>query len=333
MPRNNMPDSWQPPAPAWQSFWRNQADPLIAGCYGVQASSPGPLDAWAAPALAGSHPLAVERGSFIDGSGVRNHLYIAYWRKSQYDEWWSLEANARWWADPERLSDGVGYWREVITMPFERFETLHSTQCPHGVGVCADGMEGPILEHGYPGSMRDRIPLSDDDDLRNGATVDARLPARISDGGRRIVVTPPERMCVIRSGQDWSDCTPEQKKWYLDKLHPVLLDGMRYLRDNPREAGCYSLRFVDRSDWSWEAMEQSFGLGYATDVHAFEEWAKSHPTHQAIFDGFMDMVDAYGDGLRLRLWHDVTALPDHGCEFEYIGCHSQTGLLGYRRAN
>ena len=330
MPRNNMPAGWEPPAPAWQSAWDDQDNPLVTGIFGIQNAKPTLLEAWAAGSLAGAHaPFATERGAYVDRLGVSNYLYVCYWHKPAYGRWWALEANAGWWHDRERIVDRVGYWREIITMPFHRFETLHSTVRPHGIGVSADRMDGPIMEHGYAGGMRDRIPLSETSDLRNAAGMGARLDARTTDGGLRVVVTPPENMCVIRSGQNWGSCNPEQRRWYLEKLHPVLLEGMCYLRDNPRETNCYSLRFVDRKDASWGAMEQSFGLGFAMDVHAFEQWAKSHPTHVAIFDGFLKMVDTFGTDLQLRLWHEVTALPGRGCEFEYIGCHPDTGLLRY----
>lgn len=330
MPRNNMPAGWEPPAPAWQSAWQDRDDPLVTGIFGIQNEEPAPLDAWARKSFTGEYaPFAAERGVCKDRFGVSNFLYVCYWRKSDYDRWWSLPANSGWWRDGARIGDRVGYWREIIVMPFDRFETLHSTLDPHGIGVSAEGMDGPIMEHGYAGGMRDRIPLSATSDLRNAAGMATRLDARTSDGGLRVAVTPPENMCVIRSGQNWGLCDPEQRHWYLDRLHPVLLEGMRYLRDNPRETNCYSLRFVDGKDDSWGAMEQSFGLGFATDVHAFEAWAKSHPTHLAIFDGFLNMVDTFGDGLQLRLWHEVTALPGQGCEFEYIGCHPGTGLLPY----
>ncbi len=172
-------------------------------------------------------PCATERGTFIDQASVANHLYVCYWRKSNYDRWWA--ASAPWWRDSKRIADGVGLWREAFVMPFDR------------------------------------------------------------------------------------------------------LEGMRYLRDNPRETRCYSLRFVDSRDGAWGTVDRSFGLGFATDVHAFEKWAKSHPTHLAIFDGFLRMVETFGTDLRLRLWHEVTALPRDGCEFEYIGCHPHTGLLRYVR--
>lgn len=330
MPRNNMPAGWDPPAPAWQSAWQDQETPLVTAVFGIQEENPASLDAWAAQSLSGVHaPFATERGAYVDRFGISNHLYVCYWRKPAYDQWWSLAAHSGWWRDGERVADQAGYWREIFTMPFDRLETLHSTTSPHGIGVSADQMDGPIMEHGYPGGMRDRIPKSEHSDLRNADGMAAPLDARSTDGGRRVVVTPPENMCVIRSGQNWGFCNSEQRGWYLEKLHPVLLEGMRYLRDNPQETNCYSLRFVDRKDDSWGAMDQSFGLGYATDVHAFEQWAKSHPTHLAIFDGFLQMVDTFGAELQLRLWHEVTALPREGCEFEYIGCHPGTGLLDY----
>ncbi|MDE0005609.1 MAG: phenylacetaldoxime dehydratase family protein [Rhodospirillaceae bacterium] len=177
--------------------------------------------------------------------------------------------------------------------------------------------------------MRDRIPLSGSEALRNPEGLERRIPAKAECDGKRVVVVPPQDMCVIRSGQNWSLCDDHEKSWYLKKMHPVLLDGMRFLSDHPDETNCYSLRFVTKTDEAWQPVEQSFGLGYAADVYAFEEWAKSHPTHLAIFARFQQMVDEFGDAMKLRLWHEVTALPANGCEFEYLACHPETGLLGY----
>lgn len=330
MPRNNMPPNWEPPAPAWQAVWKNTQDPLVAGYFGIQAETPTLLDSWAKHAFTGAHaPQSIERGITIDQADITNHLYIGYWRHSEYKQWWLRQGNADWWADKKRLTETVGYWREIILMPFDRFETLHSTQKPHGVSLSADGLEGPIREHGYPGGMRDRIALSKTDDLKLTANVGTQLKAQITDSGSRVLITPPEKMCVIRSGQNWSFCDKEEKAYYLKKLHPVLLKGMHFLRDNPVETSCYALRFVDTKDNAWDALEQSFGLGYSTDIYAFENWAKSHPTHLAIFGGFLKMVETFGVEMKLRLWHEVTVVPGLECEFEYIGCHPKTGLLSY----
>ena len=135
-------------------------------------------------------------------------------------------------------------------------------------------------------------------------------------------------MCVIRSGQNWAACEGDEKKFYLEKVHPTLLAGMRFLRDNPVESGCYSLRFVLEKDTGWGAMERSFGLGYALDAYAFEEWAKTHPTHLAILGSFMEMVNTFGMDIKLALWHEVTALPKQDCEFEASGIY--LNVLGAR---
>lgn len=330
MPRNSMPADWQPPAPAWQSVWQEPADPLVSAYFGLQGDSPAKLDAWAGDALQGElGPLSVERGIFRDPAGATNYLYIAYWRESVYRQWWG--EHAAWWDSPQRLDDGVGYWREIILSPLERLETLHSTPTPHGAGVCAAGVEGPILEHGYAGGARDRIPLSGSQCLRQTATVEQALPATVIGDPRRVRVTAPENMCVIRSGQNWSHCEAAEKVHYLEQVHPVLLEGMRFLRDNPAESSCFSMRFVNQHDAQWQPLEESFGLGYATDIHAFEDWARDHPTHVAIFDSFMQMVATFGETMQLRLWHEVSVLPREGSEFEYIGCHPQTGLLRHCR--
>lgn len=328
MPTDNMPDNWQPPAPAWESAWSDTEDPLVVGYFGIQSDNAGPLGEWIAAVTDGSHkPFSVEQGSYVDVRGVTNYLYVCYWRKSKYLQWWN--SHRHWWASHERLNDGVGYWREIIVMPFERLETLHSTQNPHGVGVSADSMVGPIREHGYPGAARDRIKLSKSDSLASNTSIETRLQAQRLDNGQRVLVTPPEKMCVIRSGQNWSYCEPQEQAYYLENVHPVLLEGMRFLRDHPATTGCYALRFVDCKDQTWGALNQSFGLGYATDIYVFEQWAKSHPTHLAIFDSFMQMVETFGEAMQLQLWHEVSVLPEDDCEFEYIACHADTGLLGY----
>ncbi|MDO8863351.1 phenylacetaldoxime dehydratase family protein [Haliea sp. E1-2-M8] len=330
MPRNNTPPDWQPPAPAWQSVWQEPADPLISAYFGLQGDDPAKLDAWARDALQGAlGPLSLERGSFRDQAGATNFLYIAYWRESVYQQWW--REHEAWWDSAQRLEDGVGYWREIILSPLERLETLHSTPTPHGAGVCAAGVEGPILEHGYAGGARDRIPLSASHCLRETANIDQLLPTTVTSDPRRVRVTAPENMCVIRSGQNWSHCNPAEKAYYLEQVHPVLLEGMRFLRDNPAASSCFSMRFVGQHDTQWQPLEESFGLGYATDIHAFENWARDHPTHVAIFDSFMQMVATFGETMQLRLWHEVSVLPREGSEFEYIGCHPQTGLLRHCR--
>jgi hypothetical protein len=38
----------------------------------------------------------------------------------------------------------------------------------------------------------------------------------------------PQESVIIRSGQDWSDTLPEDRKLYLETMHPVLRKGMNF---------------------------------------------------------------------------------------------------------
>ena len=325
-----MPVNWQPQYPAWEPYWENKSESLVAGYFGIQAEQPQLLDEWASQSLFGEHaPLAVEQGLHVDGDRARDFVYLAYWRQSNYRRWWALADNSGWWGDDERLTEGVGYWREIISMPFDRFETLHLSKQLHGVSVSAQGLHGPIREHGYPGSIRDRIPISDSHSLRRVTGIQTPLPSRTTAAGNRVTVTPYQNTCAIRIGLDWSACGNKEKTFYRGRIFPRLLEGMKAIGDNPAETGCYSLRYVDEMDGAWGASEKGFVLGYSVDVHAYEGWANTHSTHRALLARYRELHDTFGADTGFALWHEVTALPKKGCEFEYIGCRPGTGLLGY----
>ncbi len=300
------------------------------GYFGVQADQPTPRAAWAEPAFSGPWtPLHRDQGSFVDSHGIMNYVYAAYWRESSYLKWW--QAQQDWWQSDDRTKSGHGYWREVVLIPFTHFETLHSTPSPHGLGSTADGLSGPILEHGYPGAARDRIALSSREDLDNPIDMKPGMSATQQNNGARIIVTPPEKICLIRSGQDWSQCDQQQQDYYLTEVHPSLKEGMKFLQENPLETNCYNMQLINSKDKDWKDIKQSFGMGYAVDILAFENWAKSHPTHLKIFARFMAMIEKFGTNLALQLWHEVIILPAQGCEFEYINCHPKTGMLPYAK--
>jgi len=318
----NMPTNWIPPAPGWRPAWYGYEGAIVVAYFGVQAA-PDLLAAWVNSAFEGEHsPGAVEQGVFVDTAGVTNHLYVSYWREADYQKWWGHHKS--WWQSHERVDKGIGLWREVFTMPQDFFESLLSTATVHGAAALSEGLEGPVAEHGYAGSMRDRIVASEADELRGEV---GALGAEVADGGRRLLFRLPKNICMIRSGQDWSECDTPQKADYLQNLHPVLHIGMDYLRDKGDECGCLSMRLISKTDSNWQPIEETFGLGYARDVYVFEQWAKSHPTHLDIFGGFMSMVQRYGEALSLQLWHEVAVCNGEGSECEYINCHPDTGIL------
>lgn len=322
----NMPAGWQPPAPAWEARWDDTNDALMTVVFGTQGDTSGPLGDWAAQvfsALAPFFPIAVERAQYQDATGNTHHVFVSYWRQSVYEQWRQHDAVQSWWASDARLNEQA-VWRESFAMLDKRFETLHSTPNAHGVSVSAQVLDGPLLEHGYSGGMRDRIAQSEHESLA------ANEQVQCANDGVRARIVLPQNSCVIRSGQNWGECNSEQRDFYLHKVHPVLQEGMRYLRDEGHESGCLLMRFANCYDAQWQALPQSFGLGYARDITVFEDWARSHPTHIAIFDTFMQMVEQFGESLSLQLWHEVTVLGPGGADCEYINCPAIVSALSGR---
>src|SRR6202022_3339869 len=114
------------------------------------------------------------------------------------------------WSGEQRTSGEFGSFIEVLYPSVEGYETLFSSLGrSEGIAVLADSMSGEVQEHAYWGGMRDRIPLSQTNEM---------APAGAARGGRdgsRIRVVPHDNLCLIRSGQDWGDTEASERKMYL----------------------------------------------------------------------------------------------------------------------
>ena len=158
------------------------------------------------------------------------------------------------------------------------YETLFSSLGrPEGVAMLADGMSGEVMEHAYWGGMRDRIPLSQTSEM-----APAGSPAVVRDGAR-LRVKPHENICLIRSGQDWSDTESSERKMYLDDVEPVLRAGMDFLRDEGLSIGCFANRYMTVLDRAGQPTEKSLRHELVESLAALERWAESHPTHVEYF--------------------------------------------------
>jgi aldoxime dehydratase len=145
--------------------------------------------------------------------------------------------------------------------------------------------------------------------------------------GACLRIVPHDNLCLIRSGQDWSDTDAAERKLYLEELEPVLREGMDFLRDDGLRIGCYANRYMRVLGADGRPIEKSYGQSWWHSLAALERWAESHPTHVRIFGAAMKYLSTLGPAAKLRLYHEVTVAAAAEQFFEYRDCHARTGML------
>lgn len=320
-----VPDDYQPPYPSFVARYKPKVGRLVMAYFGVQYRGVESADATEALAeivglFAGEGgPSHWDRAHYVDQAGHANIVSVAYWDDvARFDAWFVPAREA--WTGKHR--DGIGTFIEVLRPTVARHETLFSSLGrPEGVAVIADGMSGEVQEHAYWGGMRDRVPLSQTDPMVPGGN-----PELIRDGAR-VRVRANDNLCLIRSGQDWSDTEASERKLYLDDVEPVLREGMDFLRDDGLAIGCYANRYMQVLAADGEPSEKSYGQSWWKSLAALERWAESHPTHVKIFGAAMKYLSTLGPAAKLRLYHEVTVAAVDEQFFEYLNCHPRTGML------
>lgn len=320
-----VPDDYQPPYPSFVARYKPTVGRVVMAYFGVQYRGARPAAATEALAeIAGlfggeGGPSHWDRAHYVDQAGYANFVSVAYWDDiARFDAWFPPAREA--WTGKHR--DGIGTFIEVLRPAVARHETLFSSLGrPEGVAVIADGMSGEVQEHAYWGGMRDRIPLSQTDPMSPGGN-----PELIRDGAR-LRVKAHDNLCLIRSGQDWSDTEASERKLYLDDVEPVLREGMDFLRDDGLGTGCYANRYMQVLSADGRVSEKSYGQSWWKSLAALERWAESHPTHVKIFGAAMKYLSTLGPSAKLRLYHEVTVAAADEQFFEYLNCHPKTGML------
>lgn len=326
----NLPADWTPPVDAWESKLPSDLDAVI--CY---IGSQGNDDDGAEfrKRLAGTVPTSkknchVEYARFADRSGSLNTVAITYWRNP---------ADFRRWRDGSLEDDLIssalahgktGLWVENFPIAHRDIETLFSSddQTP-GIAIFGDDEVALTELHGYYGSMRDRL-ISSNDSNHESPIASLKKDASGKKASETLKIAAPRNLCAIRSGQDWSQCSGQQRDFYLNEIAPVLRAGMDHLKNNPEETGCIDCRFMSETDAAGAMLDRTFGYAIFRDIADLEAWAKSHPTHLAIFDKFMEYAVAFDNKIDLRLWHEVLVLPQPET-FTYVNCSPETGLLPF----
>jgi aldoxime dehydratase len=321
------PKNYQPPYPSFVARHAPGVKRVVMAYFGIQYrdaptyASRGALD-WLAACFAGSNgPTHWDRAQYVDKARFTNVVSVAYWDDPKlFDAW--FEAAREGWTGDVRTKDNAGFFIEVLRPAMESYETLFSSLGrPEGIAVLADDMSGEVQEHAYWGGMRDRIPLSQSDDLA------PRGNPRIVRQGSRLQVVPQDNICMIRSGQDWTDTDDAERRMYLNDVEPVLRAGMDFLRDEGPAIGCFTNRYMRVLDAHGNATEKSYGQSWWHSLEALERWAESHPTHVRIFGAAMKYLSTLGPAAKLRLYHEVSVARADEQFFEYLNCHEQTGLL------
>jgi hypothetical protein len=337
------PPSYVPPYPGYCARFPAKMDNLVVAIIGAQYSSQSHnngtgisrIEKFISNAPEAVRPSFSEIASTTDKKGAFQIAVLAYWPSVEVHKSWETESGfGAWWQNPDRETEGHGWFQEVLLPTIDRFETVFSGDMnPEGAANMQENISGEIEEHGYWGSMRDRLAAAQDHDLEGEKwrSANGSANALYSNGGSptRTRVSGKKNLCVIRSGQDWSDTLPEERKLYLETMHPVLVEGMRFLRDEGREVGCYSMNLWDVVDSKTHEAnrERTFGLGYFNDLASLEYWSKSHQTHINIFGGFLMYAKKLNNILSLKLFHEVFVLEEAQQFFEYIACHEDTGML------
>jgi aldoxime dehydratase len=313
-----VPDDYEPGFPSFVARHSSKVRTLVMAYLGVQgASTPSWMDA----ALGdrdgpGHHDRAT--ATHPEPGGPADEVTVAYWEDPAAFDRWFARYRGTW-------LDGAGFegrWIEVVRPSVERYETIFGRRSrPEGAAAMANGFSGPVREHGYWGGMRDRMPASQRDGLHDPGDLD------VERDGERIRVRPRGSLCLIRSGQDWSDSDGDERACYLQVIEPALRRGMEVLRDDGRSVGCLSNRYLTLLDDVGFRAERSYGMSWWRSLADLERWVESHPTHLDIFTSFGRLAAASSGRLELRLYHEVCVATPEEQWFEYASCHPRTGLL------
>ncbi|SEP62151.1 aldoxime dehydratase [Pseudomonas sp. NFACC02] len=323
-------DDYQPPFPMFVGRADESVKQVVMAYLGVQfreeqrtAALQALRDINASFALADG-PGHNDLTYHLDNQGYGNFIAVGYWRDpAAYQRWLRSAPVADWWDDEARLSEGLGYFREVIAPRADQFETLYAFKDDlPGVGAVMDGISGEIEEHGYWGSARDRFAISQTDWMQ--PTSELQVISGDPAKGGRVVVRGHDNLTLIRSGQDWAEAGEQERALYFNEMLPPLQDGMNFLRDEGQALGCYSNRFVRNIDLDGNLLDIAYDIGHWRSLDKLERWAESHPTHLRIFTTFFRVI---GGLSKLRLYHEVSVADGSQQLFEYINCHPQTGMM------
>jgi hypothetical protein len=289
-----------------------------------------------------SAPASIEQFQVLDGDDVPSStVWVCYWdNPSKYEDSMrrlSLVDIHQQLKPSQRQS--VGLWCERFTSHLSHVETNYS-----GLDYLPGLARLPgvsTVEHtltAYWGAARDRIPASATDQFAEKERTEKTqlapdTPSQHETQSYHVICTNPDNLVHIRSGQFWANCAEDEAKAYEDTLEPTLRAGLAYLWDNPQKSGAMGLRYLNNRPPTPQAREEmsetkeSCVAGFFRNLADLEHWAKSHPSHLAIYTGAIKHAKKFGDQRKFRTWHEVSVLKHGEAQFEYVNCTARTGVM------
>lgn len=329
------PEGHQPAAPRYTLRWEQPIAGLVSDYFAVQGADLGWseqrifFDSAIASFAGPDGPCAHEIMRFRDEAGEINAVIVGYWANPTAHGRWSASSElVTWLTAIERLAEPtVGYWRETISVPYDRHETIYSASWYRiGLARLPGSSVVPMTTNGYFGAARDRLPISAIDLLESPLKKHPPVAKEVSSRGRRLRAVTPHNLCALRSGQFWEGAGKEQADDYYESLQPKLMRGMDYLINHKSETGTLSLRIMTNVEQDGRERAETSVLAYFLSLEQLELWAKSHETHLAIYSHAIAANRKFKEKREVVTWHEVFVLPTSST-FEYINCHPKTGFI------
>lgn len=281
----------------------------------------------------GDGPQVVERCHHTDVAGYHEDILMAYWLDhDRFRAWIEADEVSRWWqALP--LDGELGYWRELLSPDADRFGFLgFGLSGKRRFGCTHAAASKPSENWGYWGGYRDRFAASATDRFEPEAGAGLRPIAGRVSRGRRVRIEAPGNLCFVREGADVSAISDarEQLGWET-RVKPVFEKFIAYLRDNPTLSGAVCLRDTMEQDLESGAdLAKHNALIYFTSLRHMERAARTQPSHLALYNTYMDMLEELGAAAvdpAMIAWAEAHILRPGSGEFEYLNCHEGTGLI------
>jgi aldoxime dehydratase len=278
-------------------------------------------------------PAHWDRATYIDEAGYTNKVIAAYWKDKEMFKAWQNGQAVNWWCEGIDMNGPIGLFREAYTPGVEDTETTFSHTHPEGYSHLADHWSEPTDTHDYWGSARDRMARSQTDPFEPAGQPSATLEPGKDSLGKHVRVTPHENLCLLRSGQDWTQTEGTERAFYLEKVEPTLRKGMMEIRNEGLSKGCYYNRYMTVTTEDGEPIEKTYSVSGWHSISEIEQWVQK-ATHLAIYNVGVKHYQRMDGKAKLRLYHEMFVIRAADQHYEYVNCHAQTGMLkATRRPN